>query len=225
MLSELNMKIICPHEELLADYLEDRLGLEERSGIESHFSECSRCLDEFLTANSISQNRENLAPDPVPEHVSEAAVKLVAKLVSRPQDSNNPRGYQFFNQIFSRISEHIKLMRYNKNRFAPVRGSRSSETSDFYRVRKMFKEIVAEIELEKSGHQIATIRVTLINGFGNGNDFRVTLWNSHKREIASHRISGKFAIFENIPFGHYSLTFIQNGKKIGTYSFEIKESA
>jgi hypothetical protein len=225
MLSELNMKIICPQEELLADYLEDRLDLEERSGIESHFSECSRCLDEFLTVNSIRQNRENLAPDPVPDHVSEAAVKLVTKLVSRPPNSSTPRSYQFFYKIFSRISEHIKLVRYNKNRFAPVRGSRSSETSDLYRVRKMFKEIVAEIELEKADHQIATIRVTLINGFGNENDFRVTLRNSHQREIASHRISGKLAIFENIPFGHYSLAFIQNWKKIGTYSFEIKESA
>ena len=220
------MKTICPQEELLADYLEDRLGLEEKSGIESHFSECSRCLDEFLTANSITQNRENLAADPVPEHVTEAAVMLIAKLASRPPDSYKPRSYQFFNRLFSRISEHIKLMMYNRNRFAPVRGGYGrSETSDFYRVRKMFKEIVAEIEIEKAGHQIAVIRVTLINGFGNENDFRVTLRNGNNREIASHRISDKFAIFENIPFGHYSLAFIQNGKKIGTYSFEIKESA
>jgi len=219
------MKTICPQEELLADYLENRLGLEEKSGIESHFSECSRCLDEFMTANSITQNRENLAADPVPEHVTEAAVNLIAKLASHPPDSYKPRSYQFFNKIFSKISEHIKLMRYNRNRFAPVRGSRSSETSDFYRVRKMFKEIVAEIEIEKSGLQIAAIRTTLINGFGHETDFRVTLRNGNNREIASHRISGKFAIFENIPFGHYSLAFIQNGKKIGTYSFEIKESA
>lgn len=219
------MKIICPQEELLADYLEDRLGIEERSGIESHFSACPRCLDELLIANSITQNRENLAADPVPEHVTEAALNLVAKLASRPQDAYKPRSYQFFNIIYDRISEHIKLMKYNKNRFAPVRGSRRSESSDYYRVRKMFKEIVAEIEIEKAGHQIAAIRVTLINGFDIENDFRVTLRNSHNRESASHRISGKFAIFENIPFGHYSLAFMQNGKKIGTYSFEIKESA
>jgi hypothetical protein len=224
MLSELNMKIICPQEELLADYLEDRLGLEERSGIESHFSECPRCLDEFLTANSITQNRENLSADPVPEHVTEAAVKIVAKLAPRLKDSYKPRSYQIFSKIFSRISEQIKLIRYSKNRFAPVRGSRNSETSDFYRVRRMFKEIVVDIEHEKAGHQIAAIRVTLIKGFGNENDFRVTLRNSNEREIESHRISAKFAIFENIPFGHYSLALIQNGKKIGTYNFEIKES-
>ncbi|MCP4624780.1 MAG: hypothetical protein GY850_14810 [bacterium] len=219
------MKTKGSQEELLDDYLENRIGLNKKSGIESHFSECSRCLDEFLTTNTITQNRDELAVDPVPEHVTETAVKLVAKLVSRPQDSYKPRSYQFFNRLFSRISEHIKLIRYNKNRFAPVRGSSRSETSDFYRVRKMFKEIVAEIEIEKSGQQIAAIRTTLINGFGDEIDFRVTLQNSNNREIASHRIVGKFAIFENIPFGHYSLVFMQTGKKIGTYSFEIKESA
>ena len=219
------MKNICPQEELLADYLEDRLGIDERSGIESHFSECSRCLDEFLTANSIVQNRQNLAPDPVPEHVTEAAVKLVAKRISRPQGSYKPRSYPLFYKIYSRFSEHIKLMRFNKNRYALVRGSRMSESSDFYRVRKMFKDIVTEIEIEKADLQIATIRVTLINGFGNENDYRLTLRNRKNREIASHRISDKFAIFENIPFGHYSLAFIKNGEKIGTYSFQIKESA
>ena len=166
------MKNLCPQEELFADYFENRLATEERSGIESHFSDCSRCRDEFLTVNSMAQSREYLETDPVPEHVTGAAVKLVAQLVSRPQDSYKPRSYLFINKIYSRVSEYIKFIMFNNNRFASVRGSRRSETSDFYRVRKMFKEIVAEIEIEKADHQIATIRVTLINGFGNENDFR-----------------------------------------------------
>jgi len=219
------MKIMCPPEELFADYLENRLAAEERSGIESHFSDCRQCRDEFLTANSMLQSRQYLEADPVPEYVTGAAVKLITQLGSRARDSYKPGRYQFLNKTFARIAEHIKLMIFNKNRFAPVRSSQGVEANDFFSVRKMFKETVAEIEIEKAGHQIAAIRVTLINGFGNENDFRVTLRNSNNREIASHRISGKFAMFENIPFGHYSLAFMQNGNKIGTYSFEIKESA
>jgi hypothetical protein len=218
------MKISDPREELLADYLEDRLGIEERSSIEAHLSECPRCLDEFLTANSIARNRDNLVVETVPDHVTEAAVKLVGKLVSRQQDSYKPENYQYFSKILSRISEHFKLMRYNNNLFAPVRSSSRSETSDFYRVRKMFKEIVVEIEIEKVNQQMATIRATLISGYDNENDFRVTLRSGNNRELASHRIVGKFAIFENIPFEHYSLAFLQKGNGIGTYSFEIKES-
>ena len=219
------MESICPPEELLADYLENRLATEERSGIESHFSDCTRCRDQFLTASSMAQSREYSEADPVPEPVTEAAVTLVAQLASHRRASFMQRSIRFFKKNYMRISEHIKMIMFNKNRFAPVRSSQGVEANDFYRVRKMFKEIVAEIEIEKAGHQIAAIRVILINGFGNENDFRVTLRNSNNREIASHRISGKFAIFENIPFGHFSLAFMQNGEKIGTYSFEIKESA
>ena len=219
------MEIICPQEELFADYLENRLTIEERSDIESHFSECPRCLDEFLTANSLAKDRENLAADPVPEYVTESAAKLVAKLVSRPRDSFMQRSSRFFKKNCMRISDYIKLILYHKDGFAPVRSSQGAATGDFYRVRKMFKEMVTEIEIEKAGNQLAAIRVSLINGSADKIDIRVTLRNSSRREIASYMISGKFVVFENIPFGQYSLTFMQNGKKIGTYSFEIKESA
>jgi hypothetical protein len=218
------MKIKCLNEELLADYLEDRLNVDERSSIETHFSSCKRCLDEFLTANSMLQSRQYLEADPVPGHVTEAAVKRVAQLVSRPGGALKERDYPFFQKIPSRISEHIKLIMFNKNRFAPVRGSGLSETGDSYRVRKMFQEFVAEIEIEKTGHQIAVIRVTLMDGFGVESDIRVTLQNGNQREIGSYPMSANFAIFENIPFGHYSLIFMQNKHKIGNYNFEIKES-
>jgi len=218
------MKRICPNEELLAGYLEDRLAIDERSNLESHFSDCARCRDEFLTASSLVQTRQYPDAGPVPQHVTAAAVKLAAQLVSRPRDAKKPAGYSFFQKLFERILEHIKLVIFNKNRFAPVRGSRSADNGDFYRVRKMFRDIVAEIEIEKAGRQIAAIRVTLVNGFGVDSDIRVTLHNDGGREIASFRITEKFVVFDNIPFGHYSLTFIQNGSKIGTYRFEIKES-
>jgi len=218
------MEIKCLKEELLADYLEDRLTGDERSKIESHFSDCSGCLDEFLTANSMIQSRQYLEADPVPSHVTEAAVMSVAQIVFRPRGAPKDRRYPFLHNLYTRISEHIKLIVFNKNRFAPVRGSRGAETSDYYRVRKMFKEILVEIEIEKAGHQIAAIRVTLIKGFETERDIRVTLQNSHQREIASYPISAKFVIFENIPFGNYNLVFMENRNMIGNYNFKIKES-
>ena len=114
---------------------------------------------------------------------------------------------------------------FNKNQFAPVRSSRGAEINDYFRVRKIFKEVVTEIEIEKTGNQIAVIRVTLVNGFRDESVLRVTLRNSRKREVASYMLTGKFVVFENIPFGHYSLAFMQNGNKVGTYIFEIKESS
>ena len=171
------------------------------------------------------QNRQYLeAADPVPGYVTEAAVKRVAQLVAGRRNDIKERSSPFFHKIYSKFIEHIRLIMFNKNRFAPVRGSGTSETGHFYRVRKMFKEILAEIEIEKAGFQIAAIRVTVINGFGAVSNTRVTLQNSHQREVASYPISANFVVFENIPFGHYSLVFMQNKHRIGKYDFEVKES-
>jgi hypothetical protein len=219
------MEIKCLDEELLADYLEDRLEADERSTIETHFSDCRRCRNEFLVANRMMQSRQYLQADPVPEYVTEAAVKRVAQLVAGRRSVVEERSYPFFQKLYSKISEHIKLIMFNKNRFAPVRGSGISDAGHFYRVRKMFKDILAEIEIEKAGHQTAAVRVTLINGFGNQGKIRVTLQNSHQREVASYPMRANIAIFENIPFGHYRLVFMQNKHRIGNYDFEIKESA
>jgi hypothetical protein len=211
-------------EERLADYLEGRLGIEQRSRIKSHLSECPHCLDAFLTANSMARHQDHSVADRVPEHVTETAVRLVSKLVTRQQETYKQVSNQLFSKMYARISEKFKVLRYNHNFLAPVRSSRKSETSEFYHVRKSFQGITIEIEIEKVSRQTATVRVTLINGDDNGNDVRVTLRNGNNRELASHRIAGEFVVFENIPFEHYNLSFVQNGNSIGTYRFEIKES-
>jgi hypothetical protein len=221
----MNMKNLCPPEEQLADYLGDRLSLDERSAIEAHFSDCAGCRDELLTASSIPQSQSHMETDSVPVHVTQNAVKLVAQILSRPSDALTPKDRTFIRKMVGRIAEHFKLIMFNKNRYATVRGTRGAENGDCYRIRKMFTEVIAEIEIEKVGRQIANIRITLINNREEASDIRVTLQNSGAREIASYLTSGKFAIFENIPFGHYRIDFFQNGKTIGNYSFEIKESA
>jgi hypothetical protein len=218
------MEIRCLDEELLAGYLEDRLNADERSRIEAHFSDCKRCLDEFLVANRMTQSRQYIEADPVPEYVTEAAVKRVTQLVAGRRSGVKKGSYPFFHKLYSVISEYIKLMMFNKNGFAPVRGSGMPDAGHCYRVRKMFREMLAEIEIEKSGHQTAAVRVTLINGFGNRDKIRVTLQNSHQREVASYPMSADIAIFEKVPYGHYRLVFMRNQRQLGNYDFEIKES-
>jgi hypothetical protein len=217
------MKDMCPREEQIADYIEDRLFREQKAGIEAHFSNCTQCFNELLTIHKILQPPVHVEVDSVPEHVTDASVRLTAQLMS-PRISIKERSVQFFKKKYAIISEPIKLALFNKNRFAPVRSTEDGETSDFFRLRKIFKEVVSEIEIEKTGRQTAVIRVTVVDGNYGEHKLRVTLLNSHKREVASFMVTGKFVVFENIPFGHYSLVFMQNGKRIGTYIFEIRES-
>ena len=76
------MKATCPDEETLTDYLEGRLSEKERSQVETHLSECETCLEEIVVANGLAQGRDRFELDPVPNEVTEAAVRLV---VSGPE--------------------------------------------------------------------------------------------------------------------------------------------
>jgi len=51
----------CPNEKILSSYLDERLPEGERSKIESHISECNRCLD-FLLVSFEAQGKKRKCP-------------------------------------------------------------------------------------------------------------------------------------------------------------------
>jgi hypothetical protein len=94
---------------------------------------------------------------------------------------------------------------------------------DFVLLTKTFENVESEIELEKTGENKALIRVRVFPDDIAGQQFRVTL-KEGDREIASQLAVGDYAIFEDIPFGHYNLSLARDGQTLGTYFFEVKET-
>ena len=90
-------------------------------------------------------------------------------------------------------------------------------------LRVPFKDIEAEIEIEKTGKAKARIRVILPEAKKTEKPVRITL-KKKEREIASYLLDWDFILFENIPFGHYSISLIEDDVKVGEYFFEIKEN-
>lgn len=46
-----------------------------------------------------------------------------------------------------------------------------------------------------------------------------------KREIASYLVGKRgYVLFDDVPFGHYTLTLARDGEMLGDYLFEIKET-
>jgi hypothetical protein len=86
-----------------------------------------------------------------------------------------------------------------------------------------FKGIQTEIEIEKTGSNRAHIRVKLHEAGKQPEGVRVTL-KAGEREIASYPFDGGYVLFEDIPFGHYSISLDKDGFQFGTYLFEIKET-
>lgn len=217
------MKIPCTDEERLADYLEGRLSEEDRPQIEEHLSDCQTCLEGILVINGLVRDKGRFELDPVPAKVTEAAVHLVTSESAISSGSLIEKLKRSVKNLGSRISDVLWLRPWGRWRLAPIRGSKTAVSEDLVCLRVPFKEIGAEIEIEKTRDNKAHIRVKLPEANKSRKALRVTL-KKGEREIASHLLDGAYVLFEDIPFGHYSISLAEDDVSLGTYLFEIKET-
>ena len=215
------MKRNCTEEEVLVDYLEGRLSIRERWEVERHLAECDACLEEAVVNREFIQSVTLHKLDPVPDHVMRRAVEAVMALKD--------------NSLLERVSEQISLLVSRCSKvfseswprrglsLAPVRGSKTVIADDLILLKKSFSDLDVEIEIEKIDQQKASILVKLSKDDLPAKPIRVTLFKNG-REISSYLFTGLTALFEDIPFGHYTLVFSRDGQRVGEYPFEIKET-
>jgi len=206
----------CPDEEIIADYLEDRLSAEDKESIDAHLSECELCLEELVIAGKAIKDAAELPA--VPSGVTEAAVRLVARRTTGVAKKGVKESIAAYAE---KISDYFRYSFPWRLQHATIRSSKTAAAPDLVIVRKVFKEIEAEIEIEKTGAEKAHIRAKVAGREKNG--IRVTL-KKGEREISSQLLSGGYALFEDIPFGRYEIAFRTNGSELGSYTFEIRES-
>jgi hypothetical protein len=213
---ELTAKKSCPGEEMIADYLEDRLSAEDKEAVDAHLSECELCLEELVIAGKAMKDTAE-APA-VPLGVTEAAVRLVAKQTTGAAEKSLKESIATY---MEKVSDYVRYSLPWRWQHATIRSAKVESAPDLVVIRKVFKEIEAEIEIEKTGEDKAHIRVKA--GGREKNGMRVTL-KKGEREISSQLLSGDHVLFEDISFGRYEIVFSTNGSELGTYTFEIRES-
>ena len=218
------MKKACPSDEMLADYLQGHLAEKEGSEMEEHLSDCTICLEELVIANSLFQGANLPQLDAVPAEVTEAAVRLMQSLDSAESDSLSEKLERAIKDLPTRISDFLNHKTWAELQPQPVRGFKRKVAKDLVLLKKTFEDVESEIEIEKMGENKALIRVRLLLADLTSQKIRVTL-KKGDREIASHLAEEAYVLFEDIPFGHYILTFARDGLTLGTYLFEIKETA
>jgi hypothetical protein len=225
------MEILCPNDEMLADYFEGRLSDEDRIKMEAHLSVCHTCLEMLVAVYGVVRGRSRFQPDAAPKELTEAAVRLINRqavescvpgIPMRKRFVIGMSPYKMMKNLCSSISEFCTRP-WADWRLAPIRGSVQTISKDLINVRKQFVGIETEIKVEKTGHNKACIRVELPEYDRRKKTLRVTL-KRDEREIASYLLNEGYALFEDIPFGHYNFVFVRDGAKIGTYFFEIKET-
>jgi len=216
------MKMTCPDEERLLDYLEGRLSEEDRSRVEEHLSDCERCLEALVVTNGLLRSRDRFELEAVPPEVTEAAVSLVTSQGTVSRGALMEKLRRSVKKTVSRISDTFQVEPWGEWQPVPIRGAKKVASDDLVCLSVPFKGIQTEIEIEKTGRNRAHIRVKLHEAGKHAEGVRVTL-KAGEREIASYPFDGGYVLFEDIPFGHYSISLTDRGASLGTYLFEIKE--
>jgi len=217
------MRTRCPDEEQLADYLEGRLSEKERSYMEKHLAGCEICLEGLAVITRLAQGRDQFELDYVSNEVTETAVRLVTSQTVMAQDSLMEKFKGSVRNIGSAMSDVLCPKQGQRWQPAPVRGSETIISDDCVCLKVSFEEIKTEIEIEKTESGSAHIRVKPHKAGKYNRILRITL-KQGKREVASYLLDGLYVLFEDIPFGHYSISLAQHGVTLGTYIFEIKGS-
>lgn len=217
------MRTICPDEEMLADYIEGRLSDAEGSQIEEHLAGCEMCLEEFVAGRSTVQGEDQFHVHPVPPEVTHAAVNLVKSRGGASCGALVESFKRLLRGLYAGILDLFRPTPWGRWQLASIRGNKRVLAKDLIYLRKTFPQMEAEIEIEKTGERSALIRVTVPKEGRKGETVRVTL-KSRGREISSALLDGDYLLFDDIPFGHYSLNFARDGVRLGAYSFEIKET-
>ena len=220
---EFAMNGSCPDEERLADFLEGRLSEEERSQTEEHLAGCQVCLEALVIANTLTRGTGEVELEPVPAAVTERAVGRVTSRYPATSDSLTQGIRPSLKDLGVRMIEVLSSRLFGESCPAPVRSSKIVSTEDRVCVRVPFREIETEIEVEKARVGTAIIRLRLLEASTFERALRVTL-KQGEREVTSHLLEGSSVVFEDIPFGHYGVSLTEDGKILGTYLFEIKES-
>jgi hypothetical protein len=206
----------CPDEEVIADYLEGCLSGEDKEAMDAHLSECELCLEEVVIAGKAIRDAAELHA--VPSGVTEAAVRLVGRRTTEVAEKGLKESITAYAE---KISDYFRYSLPWRWQQATIRSSKLATAPDLVMIKKVFKKIEAEIEIEKTGEGKAHFRVKAAGRKKNG--VRVTL-KKGEREISSQLLSGGYALFEDIPFGRCEIVFSTNGSELGTYTFEIRES-
>jgi len=223
------MKSMCPNEEILVDYIEGRLQGKEKRNIENHLSKCDCCLETIVIVNSMNTEYENFEFQEVPEFVTQTLIQQVINQKDKLWNILCTRTRRLIERMKKHFSD-FGIIFWTEWQFAPIRGARVVLAKNQSRRRKAFDHLKTDIEIQKTGDNVAQIKIQVKRSGPEVEKIRVILLKRKldygapiiDREIASDIIGENSVLFENIPFDHYKLTFTRDGVTLGRYLFQIK---
>ncbi len=211
----------CPDEETLYDYLSGMLDPAIQEDVERHVCRCAACTETLLYVSRMKD--ESPAPGTV-QVPAKLHRQLFAMAPGKAPTAPGPlaAAAAFGERLWQACCAWLSPA--PEPDFVYLRGSRHVISKNLVAVEKVFKDILLDIEIEKTGDGATDIKVR--TRLPDSDDpfcgVRLDLYND-TREIASLVAARGDVLFENIAFGDYMLKAWHSGKQIGEVQLTIKE--
>ncbi|HDT11717.1 MAG TPA: hypothetical protein ENN58_03140 [bacterium] len=208
----------CPDEESLYAYISgnaDRTVIEK---VEKHIIECDRCLRTVVSCFELLEK----FPDTGQIEVPAALKNRVFETIFNDEPINTLKKWK---QIWKGFCDTVlNFLSPGEEECVYVRGDKKVISNNLVILEKVFREIKLQIEVEKTGYLKSNIKVSVRNpdSVEEQAEVRIDVMENTK-ELASFMTMKGEALFEDLPFGRYTVKASRNGKKLGEVLLKIEE--
>ena len=217
------MNTKCPSDDIMAGYLDGVLAVDEQAKLDAHIADCGICLDTITEGNRLLRGGNVVDTEPVPAFVTQSAIDAIQRKTDNGVSVLARKIKYSAKAMIERISDAVLISSGGSLHPAPIRGSKEKLGDDRVLLKKTFTEIDTEIEMEKSLGEAIHLRVRLAGASRAERGIRVSLQKS-EREVFSQLLGSDYVLFEDVPYNRYTLIFSRNGRSLGAFAFEIKET-
>lgn len=204
------MKNTCINNNMIMDYIEDRLPEEEMVYIEDHIAKCNRCMIEYIEALDLLKDMADCTWEPASDQIT---ASVLAHIEAQHPLTKLHRWIE--KTIFPDISMQpgYALRRTSTDEQSTVESSFSKDIHDFQ----------ITIDVEKIEDSTVTIKVTIEKKDQDIHNVRVSLIgeSSGKKSLL---LKESVVVFNKFPFDSYTLEIKQHAEKVGEIYFRITDN-
>jgi hypothetical protein len=208
----------CPGDEILMDFLEQRLAAEAREQVEHHLAHCAGCREQVAVCADLLGTASESQAVPVPPQVTQRAVDAVLEQARATWPRKLGREARQWVEKGAAALERWTLGAVPVP--VPVRSRSVTPVDAVIRRERQLVGLKVSIEIAKSGPGRAVIRVAGDPAPPDGILVRAALFKE-AREIASGVLGRAPLMLEEIAPGVYTLVFSERARELGQYTFEI----
>lgn len=198
-------------------YIEGSFSSDQQESFERHLSGCHECWSEFVAINRVIMNKDSVATEDVPDNMIEKASMMF------------PKKSSLLDIILNLVRGSVDVVHRSLdiNIFSPLPavGLRSRKTirPEMIVLKKSFKDIDVQLDIEKVSETICNIRVSVdtLKGRDLIRGLRVELI-SKGRELISDLIEDGETVLEDISSGRYTINICRKRKILGQIALKLQ---